>query len=83
MTSGASTDGWHARGTPLGAMVAAWAGVLDVVLAMIPPYVLTREADQPSWTDAADAIVRSASASPSRRRRRSRRGRDRASWGEP
>jgi hypothetical protein len=57
MTSGARTDSWRAGGTPLGAVVAGWAGVLHVALAIIPPYALTREADQPSWTDSPQAIV--------------------------
>ena len=57
MTVGASTEGWRARGTLLGATVAGWAGVLHVALAIIPAFVLTREADQPSWTDPAPAIV--------------------------
>ncbi|HSM38503.1 MAG TPA: hypothetical protein VK838_04155 [Candidatus Limnocylindrales bacterium] len=44
-------------GTVLGAMIAGWAGVLHVALAIVPPFALTREADQPSWTDAPGAIV--------------------------
>jgi hypothetical protein len=57
MTNAAGTDGGLVRGTLLGAMIAGWAGVLHVVLAMIPPYVLTGEAVQPSWTDSSQAIV--------------------------
>ncbi len=57
MTGGAGTEGWRARGTPLGATVAGWAGVLHVALAIFPAFVLTREADQPSWTDPAQVIV--------------------------
>jgi hypothetical protein len=57
MTSGASSDSWTIRGTPLGAAIAGWAGVLHVALAIVPPFALTREADQPSWTDPPAAIV--------------------------
>jgi hypothetical protein len=57
MVSGPNRDDQPARGTPLGAQIAGWAGVLHVALAIIPPFVLTREADQPSWTDAPATIV--------------------------
>ena len=57
MTIRAMTGDWPTRGTRRGAMIAGWAGILHVALAMIPPYVLTREADQPSWTDSPQAIV--------------------------
>jgi len=57
MSSGAVTDGWPTRGTRRGALLAGLAGVLHVVLAMIPPYVMTNEAQQPPWTDPARDIV--------------------------
>jgi len=57
MTDVASSVGGPARGTRLGVLVAGWAGVLHVALAIIPPFALTREADQPSWTDSPQAIV--------------------------
>jgi hypothetical protein len=51
------TSDTRARGTLLGAVVAGWAGVLHVALAIFPPFLMTREADQPSWTDAPATIV--------------------------
>jgi hypothetical protein len=57
MTSRAVTGDWPTRGTRRGALIAGWAGILHVALATIPPYALTREADQPSWTDSPQEIV--------------------------
>ena len=57
MTSDTGTHDLPAHGTRLGAIVAGWAGVLHVALALVPPFALTREADQPSWTDSPQAIV--------------------------
>jgi len=57
MMSDTGSTMWRRNGTVLGAMIAGWAGVLHVALAIVPPFALTREADQPSWTDTPGAIV--------------------------
>lgn len=45
-------------GTRRGTLIAGWAGVVHVALALFASVALTGEAGQPSWTDSPQAIVR-------------------------